>query len=53
MRLEPENPAIYASLGLARMCAGDTAGARRDLRRSLDLNPEQPTVREFVRKLGG
>jgi Flp pilus assembly protein TadD len=52
VRLEPSNPAVYASLGLARMCAGDIAGARRDLLRSLDLNPAQPAVRDYVRKLG-
>jgi hypothetical protein len=51
-RLAPRNASAFASMGLARLCAGDTASARRDLQRSLEIDPAQPTVREYLRKLG-
>lgn len=41
----------YASLGLAQMCAGDRRGARQSLSRSLEIDPEQPKVREYMRGL--
>jgi Flp pilus assembly protein TadD len=53
VRLAPASAPAHASLGLARMCAGDPEGAKRDLRRSLELDPAQPTVREYMKKLGG
>jgi len=52
-RLDSRNPAVHASLGLARLCSGDRDAARSALLRSLELDPSQPAVRDFVRKLGG
>jgi Flp pilus assembly protein TadD len=49
--LAPENPAAFASLGLAQMCAGDSAGAEAALRKSLALDPDQPRVRAFLAKV--
>jgi tetratricopeptide (TPR) repeat protein len=51
-RLAPKNAGAFASLGLARLCAGDTDGARRELRHSLELDGSQPAVKEYLRKLG-
>lgn len=50
-RLEEGNAATHASLGLAYLCLGDPAAAQRALRRSLELDPAQPKVREFLRTL--
>ncbi|HEX6901183.1 MAG TPA: alkaline phosphatase family protein [Thermoanaerobaculia bacterium] len=44
-RLAPENAVAWASLGLAEMCLGDAAAARRALERSLEIDPAQPQVR--------
>jgi tetratricopeptide (TPR) repeat protein len=52
IQLAPRNAAAFASLGLARLCAGDQAAARRALRHSLELDPTQTEVREYLRKLG-
>jgi tetratricopeptide (TPR) repeat protein len=52
-RLAPRNASAFASLGLARLCAGDAAAARRDLLRSLELDPGQPAVRQYLKKLEG
>ena len=41
------------SLGVARLCAGDRDAARTALRRSLELDPAQPAVRDSLKKLGG
>jgi tetratricopeptide (TPR) repeat protein len=49
--LAPGNAAAHASLGLAYLCLGDHEAARRSLARSLQLDPEQPRVREFLRQL--
>lgn len=46
--LAPDDPMAHASLGLARACLGDAAGARAALARSLQLDPNQPEVREFL-----
>jgi Tfp pilus assembly protein PilF len=51
-RLEPARAATFASEGLAWACAGDPASARRALTHALDLDPNQPTVREFLKTLG-
>jgi hypothetical protein len=34
------------------MCAGDARGAGRAFARSLELDPNQPKVREFLHSLG-
>ncbi len=44
-RQAPENAVAWASLGLAEMCLGDAAAARRALERSLAIDPAQPQVR--------
>lgn len=48
-RLSPDNAAAYASLGLAQACAGDAAGSRASFQKSLQLDPNQPKVREYLR----
>jgi Flp pilus assembly protein TadD len=52
-RLGPADAKTFASLGLARLCMGDAVAARRDLQRSLTLDPNQPPVREYLKKIGG
>jgi predicted AlkP superfamily phosphohydrolase/phosphomutase len=39
--------------GLAEMCLGDRASARRDFERSLALDPAQPPIREALRLVRG
>jgi tetratricopeptide (TPR) repeat protein len=51
LRQQPENAVAHASLGLARLCLGDAAGARRELERSLALDPNQPQVRQALARL--
>ena len=51
IRVAPRDASAHASLGLARMCAGDRPGARRSLTRALELDPDQPKVREYLRGL--
>src|SRR5688500_14318096 len=53
IRLEPANAAAHTASGLAKVCAGDRAGARADFKRSLELDPGQPRVRQFLSELGG
>jgi Flp pilus assembly protein TadD len=50
--LSPQSAPAYASEGVARMCAGDARGAGRAFTRSLELDPDQPKVREFLHSLG-
>jgi tetratricopeptide (TPR) repeat protein len=49
-RLRPDNAGAYASLGIAQMCVGDAASARASFERSLALDPNQPKVREYLRR---
>jgi tetratricopeptide (TPR) repeat protein len=51
IRLAPDNAAAHASLGLARLCASDPAGAKKAFRRSLEIDPSQPQVRAFLQRL--
>jgi Tfp pilus assembly protein PilF/predicted AlkP superfamily pyrophosphatase or phosphodiesterase len=51
-RLAPNNAPAYASEGVARLCAGDKSAARRAFTRSLEIDPNQPKVREFLQTLG-
>jgi len=50
-RLAPRDAAAFASLGLAQLCLGNAPAAREALRRSLDLDPAQPMVREYLKRL--
>ncbi|MBW8896075.1 MAG: tetratricopeptide repeat protein, partial [Acidobacteria bacterium] len=50
--LSPDNAAAYASLGLAQACAGDKNAARTSLQKSLQLDPNQPRVREYLKGNG-
>jgi Flp pilus assembly protein TadD len=50
-KLGAGNALAYASSGLARLCLGDPAGAARDLRRSLEIDPNQPEIRRALREL--
>ena len=49
IRLDAATAAAHTSLGLAHLCAGDTAAARASFTRSLALDPNQPKVRELLR----
>jgi Tfp pilus assembly protein PilF len=49
--LAPAHAPAYASLGLAYLCLGDRGAARQSLARSLQLDPNQPKVREFLGRL--
>ncbi len=52
-QLDTTDPLAYASLGLARLCLENPAAAVRALRRSLDLDPNQPEIRKALQQLGG
>ena len=43
-----ENAMKYASIGTAQMCLGDRAAAAAAFRRSLELDPNQPPLRDFL-----
>jgi Tfp pilus assembly protein PilF len=49
-RIRPEDPISYASAGLASLCLGDPQAAAAAFRRSLELNPDQPRLRAYVRQ---
>ncbi len=49
--LAPGNAGAFASLGVARLCLGDRAGAREAFRRSLSLDPGQPQVKQYLAQL--
>jgi Flp pilus assembly protein TadD len=51
LALARDNAAAHAASGVARMCAGDRAGARAAFERSLQIDPEQPEIREYIRNL--
>jgi tetratricopeptide (TPR) repeat protein len=51
-RLAPNHAPAFASEGVARLCAGDKSAARRAFTRSLEIDPNQPKVREFLQSLG-
>ena len=51
-QIAPRQASAYTSEGLAQMCAGNPAAARRAFDRSLELDPNQPKVREFLRTMG-
>ncbi len=47
-RIRPTDPIAFATAGLAQMCLGDTAGARASFQRSLEINPNQPVLRQYM-----
>src|SRR6185503_4231786 len=47
----PRDPAAHASLGVARLCVGDRGAARQAFLRSLELDPDQPKIREYLHTL--
>jgi Flp pilus assembly protein TadD len=48
VRLAPANAAAYASQGVAQLCQNDTSAARASFERSLQLDSNQPRVREYL-----
>lgn len=47
-RTDPGNALVHASAGLARLCLGDAEGAARSLRKSLEIDPDQPEIRKAL-----
>jgi tetratricopeptide (TPR) repeat protein len=47
--IQPGNPVPYASAGIAEMCLGRPAEARRSFERSLAIDPNQPKLQAFLR----
>jgi tetratricopeptide (TPR) repeat protein len=50
-RRDPRSALAASSLGLARLCLGDPAGAAAAFRRSLELDPDQPQIRRALAQL--
>lgn len=48
--LQPQNPVPYASAGIAEMCLGRDADARRSFARSLAIDPNQPRLQALLRQ---
>jgi tetratricopeptide (TPR) repeat protein len=49
--LAPDNAGAFGAAGVARLCAGDRAGARRAFERALQLDPSQDKIREYLSTL--
>jgi len=49
--LAADNAVAFSASGVARLCAGDKAGARRAFERALELDPAQPKIREYLSTL--
>jgi hypothetical protein len=47
----PNSGPVHAFYGLAAACAGDTAAARREIQRSLEINPDQPMLRQALEQV--
>lgn len=45
----PRDPVPYASAGIAALCLGDRQSAATYFRQSLELNPNQPRLRAYLR----
>ncbi len=50
IELAPQNAIPYASAGIAEMCLGRPADARRSFARSLAIDPNQPRLQAFLRE---
>jgi tetratricopeptide (TPR) repeat protein len=50
-RRDPRSALAQASLGLARLCLGDPAGAASAYRLSLEIDPNQPEIRRALEQL--
>jgi Flp pilus assembly protein TadD len=50
IQLQPANAVPYASAGIAEMCLGRIADARRSFARSLAIDPNQPKLQAFLRE---
>lgn len=51
--LAPAERLAWNGAGLASLCLEDPAGAARAFRRSLEIDPGQPEIREVLTQLGG
>ncbi|HXA19957.1 MAG TPA: alkaline phosphatase family protein [Thermoanaerobaculia bacterium] len=49
-RLRSNDAIAFASAGLAQICLGDHAGAQGSFERSLQINPNQPQLRQFLQQ---
>lgn len=49
--IAPGDPAVHASAAMAHLCAGERAAAAAAFRRSLELAPDQPRVRELLSQI--
>ena len=49
--LAPDHAGAFGASGVARLCAGDRAGARRAFERALQLDPSQSKIREYLSTL--
>ncbi len=47
----PGSGPVHAFYGLAAACVGDAVIARREIQKSLEINPEQPMLREALGQL--
>jgi len=47
-QIQPNNPIAWASAGLAEICLGDRQKATEFIRRSLELDPNQPKLRQYL-----
>jgi tetratricopeptide (TPR) repeat protein len=52
-RFDPQNARAYASVGLARLCIGDSEGAAQSFRRSLEIDPDQPEIQRALARISG
>jgi tetratricopeptide (TPR) repeat protein len=44
----PNDALVYASMALAQMCLGDAEGAHGNLKRSLEIDPNQPVLEQML-----
>jgi predicted AlkP superfamily phosphohydrolase/phosphomutase/Flp pilus assembly protein TadD len=49
----PESGAVHSFYGVAAACVGQNALARQEIERALEINPDQPILRETLQQLQG